>query len=109
MAKIKVELESHREEIIEAMEDQLKTALDAIGADAASTAANKAPVDTGNLKNSIGHAVDGKTVYIGTNVEYAPYQELGTSTGIPAKHFLKHGVEAHSSQYADIIKNALES
>lgn len=33
------------------------------------------PVDTGNLRNSISHAIDkgGDTVYIGTNVEYAPY------------------------------------
>ena len=107
MAKIEVKMEDHKEEILEAMKDQLAGALEAVGLDAASTAANKAPVDTGNLKNSIGHAVEGNTVYIGTNVEYAPYQELGTSTGIVGKHFLQFGVQAHSSKYAEIIKDAL--
>lgn len=30
-------------------------------------------VDTGRLKNSISHAVQGNTLYVGTNVEYGPY------------------------------------
>lgn len=107
MAKIEVKMEDHKEEVLEAMKEQLVGALEAIGMDAASTAANKAPVDTGLLKNSIGYAVDDHTVYIGTNVEYAPYQELGTSTGIKGKHFLQFGVQAHASEYAEIIKNAL--
>jgi HK97 gp10 family phage protein len=36
------------------------------------------PVDSGNLRGSITHRVDGDTVRIGTNVEYAPYIEFGT-------------------------------
>lgn len=47
-------------------------------------------VDTGLLRNSITHALDGagqvpadapgtRSVYIGTNVEYAPFVELGHS------------------------------
>ena len=36
------------------------------------------PVDTGNLKGSITHRVDGDEAKIGTNVEYAPYVEYGT-------------------------------
>lgn len=41
----------------------------------------KPNVDTGRLRNSITHAVDtsNKTLYVGTNVEYAAYVELGTS------------------------------
>lgn len=107
MAKIDVKMTDNKEQVLEALHDQIASALEAIGMDAASTAADYAPVDTGNLKNSISHAVDGNTVYIGTNVEYAPYQELGTSRGIVGKHFLQHGVTAHSSDYADIIKRYL--
>ncbi len=35
----------------------------------------RAPVDTGNLRSSITHRVDGEEATIGTNVEYAPAQE----------------------------------
>ena len=38
----------------------------------------KAPVDTGQLRASITHEIDGLTGIIGTNVEYAPYVEYGT-------------------------------
>lgn len=108
MAKIDVKITDHKQEVLEAMHEQVQAALEAIGMDAASTAADKAPVDTGTLKNSISHAVDGNTVYIGTNVEYAPYQELGTSRGIVGKHFLQFGVSAHSAEYANIIKEHLQ-
>lgn len=37
-----------------------------------------APAVTGNLRNSITHQIDSLTGYIGTNVEYAPYVEIGT-------------------------------
>jgi len=38
----------------------------------------KAPVDSGNLRNSITHVVQGNEGIVGTNVEYAPYVEFGT-------------------------------
>lgn len=38
----------------------------------------KCPVDTGQLRQSITHQVEGNTGVIGTNVEYAPYVEYGT-------------------------------
>ena len=130
--KIDVKMEDHKPEILEAMKEQIQGALEAIGSDASATAADRAPVDTGNLKNSISYAVDGNTVYIGTNVSYAVYHELGTgihaslgggrqdpwsfqdkdgnwhkTQGVTAKHFLKFGVEAHASEYAEIIKQYL--
>lgn len=37
-----------------------------------------APVDTGMLRNSISHRIEGDTGIIGTNQEYAPYVEFGT-------------------------------
>ena len=35
-------------------------------------------VDSGNLRNSVTHKVEGKDCYIGTNVEYGKYIEFGT-------------------------------
>lgn len=42
------------------------------------TAKELAPVDTGQLRNSITHQVVGDVGYVGTNVKYAPYVEYGT-------------------------------
>jgi HK97 gp10 family phage protein len=36
------------------------------------------PVDTGRLRDSLEHEVDGDTLRVGTNVEYAAYVEEGT-------------------------------
>lgn len=105
-----VQIDSHVDEITAEMQTKINSWLEAIGQDAASTAADAAPVDTGRLKNSISHAVveDEKTVYIGTNVEYAPFQELGTSRGIPGKHFLQFGATAHAGEYKDLLENILK-
>ena len=92
--------------------------------------------DTGNLRNSITHVVDEDepAVYIGTNVEYAPYVELGTgiyaeggggrptpwvyqdakgnwhyTRGNKAQPFLKPAVAEHADKYREIIKNAIEN
>ena len=47
-------------------------------------------------------------VYIGTNVEYAPYQEFGTSKGIPGKHFIQFGMTAHQAEYKDLLEQHLK-
>lgn len=51
------------------------------------------PVDTGRLRNSIEYQPNPseREVIIGSNVEYAPYQELGTSK-MKAQPFLKPGM-----------------
>ena len=122
MAKVYgVRIEDHSEEYIEAMKQKVEAFLEAIGQTAASAAADVAPVDSGRLKGSINwstHHTSGyaesvpkttpeeDTVYIGTNVEYAPYQELGTSRGVPARHFIQYGA---SSNWNDGLKAQLES
>lgn len=39
------------------------------------------PVDTGTLRRSIVHvmSLDGRSAFVGSNVEYAPFVEMGTS------------------------------
>lgn len=70
-------------------------------------------VDTGRLRNSISHAVADKTVYVGTNVEYAPYVEYGTSrngaTMMEANHFLKNAATQHSDRYKEITEMYLKA
>lgn len=41
-------------------------------------AKQKCPVDSGILKDSITHTINGNEGVVGTNVEYGPYVELGT-------------------------------
>lgn len=105
-----VRIESHIPEVTEEMNEKVHNWLEAIGLDAAGTAARYAPVDTGRLKNSISHqVVDAEqAVYIGTNVEYAPYQEFGTSRGVAGKHFIQFGCTAHMSEYRSMLENELK-
>lgn len=111
MAKVvSVDLVDNSAEVLEALNEQAMAWLELIGEDAADTAAQKAPVDTGRLKNSISSAVveSEKAVYIGTNVKYAPYQEFGTSRGIPGKHFLQFGATAHTETYKYLLETYLK-
>lgn len=62
---------------------------------------------TGNLRNGISHATDEKTAYVGTNVEYAPYVEMGT-VKMKARPFIKPAVTDHQSEYQKIIEARLK-
>lgn len=48
------------------------------------------------------------TVYVGTNVQYAPYQELGAPNAhVPPHPFLRPAVENHTNEYQDVLKSIL--
>ena len=47
------------------------------------------------------------SVYIGTNVEYAPYVEFGTSKQ-KAQPYLKPAVTNHIDEYKKIVKSTLK-
>ena len=88
------------------------------------------PVDTGNLRDSITHAYNDESdhkveLLVGTNVEYAPYVELGhhqqpgrfvpkikkrlKRSWVPGKPFLRPAFENHVSEIEQIILDALEN
>ena len=83
-----------------------KTALLKCGAAWESYSKQGAPVDTGRLRNSLTHEMEGNdTVAIGSDVDYGLYQELGTSRGIIPKLFLTNAGKNHLSEYEQIIAN----
>lgn len=94
----------NRGEFRSGMEAALATALEETGLVAEGYAKRACPVDTGRLRNSITHIVDegGKCAVIGTNVEYAPYVELGTRNQKP-QPYLKPAAEDHASTYRSIF------
>lgn len=93
-------------------------------------------VDTGAMRNSITHQVDAgdQSVYIGTNIEYAIYHELGTgiyleggggrqtpwayqdangewhrTRGIKPIHMIKNGVSGSVNDFKSIASDILKS
>lgn len=102
------ELIDHSDEVIDEMKKTMERALEKIGMVGEAYAKEECPVDTGRLRNSISHAVDDNTAIIGTNVEYAPYVELGTSK-MDAQPYLRPAVENHIKEYKEIAKGELKS
>ena len=105
---MKVDYKDNSQQILSAMEKGIKNGLEAIGLTAETYAKKATPVDTGRLRNSISHTVDGEAVYIGTNVEYAPYVELGTSRA-KAHHMLQKAATEHSAEYKRLAEDAIQS
>ena len=93
-------------------------------------------VDTGAMRNSISHQVDvgDQSVYIGTNIEYAIYHELGTgiyleggggrqtpwayqdasgawhrTRGMKPIHMIKNGVSQSVNDFKSIANDILKS
>ena len=97
---------SHAPEVLKGAEGAKARALEMIGGVAESYAKAACPVDTGRLRNSITHArLDESTEVIGTNVEYAPYVELGTHK-MAAKPYLRPAAENHAAEYKAIAEQA---
>ena len=128
-----VEIHDNSKEVSEAIKSALLKGLETCGLVAEGYAKKLAPVDTGNLRNSITHTVDEEepAAYIGSNSSYASYVELGTgkyvSGGRPtpwvyqdekgnwhrthgqkAQPYLKPAVADHANTYRKIIEDELK-
>ena len=134
-----VEVTDHTVEVIAELNDHTKAALESVGEQAVSYAkkyiSEAGRRDTGAMINSINHEVvmSEKAVYIGTNIHYAIYNELGTGVyldggggrqtpwryrdamgnwhttrGIKPIHFLKKAAQDHSAEYRAIIEEELK-
>lgn len=100
--------QDNTEQVIDGIESAIGVALEKIGLLAEKYAAKKCPVDTGDLRASITYEVDAddNAVYIGTDVEYAPHVELGTSRQ-KAQPFLRPAASEHGAKYRQVLKKAL--
>lgn len=125
--------DDYSQDVLDQFHDAVMRALWRCGSEAEGYAKDLCPVDTGLLRNSITHDVDEDelTAQIGTNVEYAPYVELGTgiyaeqggrptpwvyqddngnwhwTRGNEAQPFLKPAVSDHTQTYRNIIEDEL--
>lgn len=133
-----VEITDNSEIVLDELSHAILRALEKCGLTAEGYAAFLAPVaeyQGGTLRDSITHMVQlddgGGVAYVGTNVEYAPYVELGTGIHYPggrptpwvyqdakgnwhlthgqrAQPYLKPAVADHVSTYKDIILGELK-
>ena len=129
-----IDFKDNSQAVLKAMQQAVEKALEECGLVAEGYAKKLAPVDTGNLRNSISHKVDPEepAVYIGSNSLYAAYQEFGTgiyteggrdtpwvyqdekgnwhwTRGNKAQPFLKPAVADHARQYRQIIEQELKN
>lgn len=106
--------QNNAEEIAKAMNEALVVALEEAGLLAEGFAKDNLTrnhsVDTGRLRASVTHQIseDEKAVYVGTNVEYAPYVELGTERS-KAKPYLKPAASEHGSEYRQVFEKHLKN
>ena len=106
-ANISIVITDKSPEVLAALPRAIERALWSMGAAAEGHAKGGAPVDTGRLRNSITHEEDITRTTIGSNVEYAAAQELGTSRGIRGKHYLKNAVANNTGEYKSIIQASM--
>lgn len=136
MAIAEVRIEDHSAEVLKVLQDAIEAGLTAIGLSAEGHAKKLCPVDTGRLRNSITNIVDAgdKSVIIGTNVEYAPYIELGTgvfaeggvgrqtpwayqdskgewhtTSGMKAHPYLRPAVQDYRAEYKALLEQAMKN
>ena len=125
-------------DVLKATAEQKLRALEAVGIQAEGDVKDEITdldaVDTGRLRGSIAHQVDGDSVEVGTNVDYAVYVHEGTGKyaigggtpkerwvyrdpltgefrmGFPQKprRFIKNAMERFAKEYIDIIKEYLK-
>lgn len=125
-------------DVLKATAEQKLRALEAVGIQAEGDVKDEITdldaVDTGRLRGSIAHQVDGDSVEVGTNVDYAVYVHEGTGKyaigggtpkerwvyrdpltgefrmGFPQKprRFIKNAMERFAKDYIEIIKEYLK-
>lgn len=106
---LKIDITDNSDIYLRASDEAIERALAAIGLQAEGYAKLKCPVDTGRLRGSITESVEmeEKAVYVGSNVEYAPYVELGTRK-MKAQPYIKPAVVDHADEYKKIALEFLK-
>ena len=127
--------DNNTSKVLQIERDTLRKVLTAWGIMAQGYATEYCPKDTGNLSQSIDYGLieDNMEMQVGTNVEYAPYVELGTgiyaeegngrktpwvykdtegkwhrTSGMKAQPYLRPALEKHLSEYEDILRDFMK-
>lgn len=133
MPELNIKINDNSGDILKELERKKEMILESIGITAEGYAKLKTPVNTGRLRNSMTHTVKGNEVYIGTNLSYAPWVEVGTgiyatdgqgrkspwsykdskgkwhrTKGMKPKHMLRDAVSQHTDEYKAIIENIMK-
>ena len=132
-SEMRIDVVNNSVQVGEAFRAACLRALERCGLVGEGYAKDLAQVDTGRGRNSISHKVDESepAAYIGTNLDYMIYQELGTgiyaeggrptpwvyqdaqgnwhwTRGNQAHPFLKPAVADHTKTYSNIIESELK-
>lgn len=83
------------------LEAAILEGLQEIGKKIEADAKAAAPVDTGRLRNSIKASVNGQEVTVGSDVKYAPIQEV-------RKHFLEQAIDKNSTYIVNIMADKMK-
>jgi len=108
---------------LDSIDDRVALALEIMGGIVESHAKEYCPVDTGRLRNSIRHGLSPSkenTELIGSNVEYAPYVELGhaqrpgryvpaigrrlVASHVAARPYLRPALENHRQELEAVLE-----
>lgn len=106
--RVDVNITDFTEEITDGIKEAIQRALVRIGLECEGYAKMLCHVVTGRLRNSITHYVDGDSVYVGTNVEYAQYEEEGTSRR-PPHPYLRPAAVDHKDEWRKILEDELKN
>lgn len=132
---IEITVTDNSKEVLDELKKRVAQGLNAIGVTAEKHAKANCPVDTGRLRNSITYAITGgqgnanaeagapalpkdykkqtepkeNEVIVGTNVEYAPRQELfDMSHKVGKAHFIRDSLSTHGDDFKKLMEAALK-
>lgn len=105
------ELKDLSSEVLADMERKIHMGLEACGMEVEGNVAELVPVDTGHLKSTITHEVDGHTIVVGTNVEYAQAVELrdNATHAVGQAHYMRDGIQNSKEICKEILSAALRT
>ncbi len=106
--RVDVNISDFTEEITDGIKEAIQRALTRIGLKCEDYAKRLIHPVTGRLRNSITSYVEGDSVYVGTNVEYAQFVEEGTSRA-KAHPYLRPAAVDHKDEWRRILEDELKN
>ena len=92
--------------VMNAIARGVENGLDDIGFEVGMNAVDRVHVVTGRLRDSIDYTVEGESVYVFADTEYAAYEELGTSRQ-PAHPYLKPAATENTQKILSLMESAI--